>query len=156
MRFIALLGLMIALGACASSAPYKPAQSDTAIGYRAYPIEETRWRVTYRGGTPDASSDMALRRAAEVTLENGYEWFDVVYRDSERDTAARSGSRISIGGATGSGGGVSLGGGIGFGLGSASSGNAWTSLEILLGRGPKPDKPSVYDARAVLAAGNRY
>lgn len=151
-RFTALSILLPALGlaACATAPVYQPASGRTALGYQDQRIEANRYRISYRAQTPEAANDFALRRAAEITVNDGADWFEVISRDTDRNATSRSGSRVSIGGATGSGGGVSLGGGIGFGLGSASTGQSYVSIEIITGAGPIPSRPGVYNARGVL------
>jgi len=153
MKYLFLFAATALLAACATSVPvYQPAQTENALGYRDYPIESNRYRISYRSSSEEAADRFALRRAAQLTANNGYDWFEVVNRSADRDANANSGSRVSIGGGTGSyGSGVSLGGGIGFGLGSSSSGNTLVRLEVVMGAGPRPDRPNTYDADAVLA-----
>jgi hypothetical protein len=97
--------------------------------------------------------DYALLRAAELTLQNGREWFWVDRRTTD-DAATRSnGSSVGVGVGAGSWGrrsGGSVGVGINFPLGGRSSGRQATSslLEIRFGDGAKPDEPNAYDARS--------
>ncbi|GGD17541.1 CC0125/CC1285 family lipoprotein [Aquisalinus flavus] len=153
MKYLFLFTAMAALAACATPVPiYQPAQTENALGYRDYPIESNRYRISYRSSSEEAADRFALRRAAQLTANNGYDWFEIVNRSAEMNTNASSGSRVSIGGGTGSyGSGVSLGGGIGLGLGTASSGNTLVRLEVVMGAGPRPDRPNTYEADAVLA-----
>ena len=141
---------------CASSpVPYGPAFDRNDFGYSVQAIESNRFRVSYRGKDATSAQTYALRRAAEVTVENRAEWFRVVNRYAEQDPRSGGrGSSISIGGGTGSGGmrgGVGLGVGIGFPLGGQSSIETTESLEIITGSGPKPADAEVYDARSVLS-----
>jgi hypothetical protein len=94
---------------------------------------------------------MALRRAAELTTQNGYEWFTVVTRNTyvADGSYTPSGPTVGLGGFTGS-----RGGGLGLGLGFNIGGDSRqyeSTLEVLMGKGPKPSDPNAYDARAVLA-----
>lgn len=150
-RFVAAICLSTLLASCAAPAVYAPAQSPNATGYSHSVIEENRYRVTYRGGDRDTAYDYALLRAAELTLAGGYDWFRVVNASGEEQSGYGSGPRVSVGGGLGTGGGRTRGGvgiGIGFPLGG-SSGAAEQSLEIVMGRGAKPNDPNAYDAASV-------
>lgn len=144
----AALGLM---AACASSVPYGPAASSGDKGYMVQPIENNRYRISYTDNDAETARTRALRRAAEITLENGAEWFRVVgaYDDAEA-SSRRGGTSVSIGGSSGSyGSGVGVGIGIGLPIGG-SSGPATHVLEIVTGSGDKPADAEIYDANAVL------
>lgn len=149
-KWIAVSALAL-LGACATSAPYGPASSDSAKGYSVQPIENNRFRIAYRDNSMDVARSRALRRAAEVTLENGDEWFLVVNAYSDTGELAGGGSSVSIGGASGS-----RGSSVGVGLGVAlplggSSGPVEHVMEIITGSGQKPENADAYDANDVLA-----
>jgi len=94
MRTIAIAAYtaILVMGACASAPAYRPASSTNALGYSDQRIENDRWRVTYRGDARMASGqvqDYALMRAAQVTLENGGDWFEVVTADTDADARRR-------------------------------------------------------------------
>lgn len=139
-----------ALAACATHTVYAPATSASAVGFSEAQIESNRWRVTFRGGTdaqPGRAYDLALRRAAELTLAQRNDWFEVV--DRRTDVAPGNGPTFSIGlggGSFGRGGG--LGGGVGTDLGGPGT-QSTVTLEVLVGRGPKPTT-TAYDARSLL------
>ncbi|MDX2233440.1 MAG: hypothetical protein NW200_02975 [Hyphomonadaceae bacterium] len=139
-----------ALAACATPAVYAPAARPGAAGYSELKIENDRYRVTYADAPNEAAAaDFALLRAADVTLAQGYDWFVVDQRSTDR-AGAPGGPRISIGGGTASYGGrssVGVGAGVGFNLGGGPK--STVALEIRLGRGPKPDNANAYDARQV-------
>ncbi len=83
---------LLVLGACASGPAYAPAESADAMGYADQRIEDNRWRVTYRGDSKMSSAevqDYALMRAAQVTLENGGDWFEVIAADTDADAKRR-------------------------------------------------------------------
>lgn len=152
-RMIAVLTLGLALAACSSGPTrYIPAMDGDDMGYREQRIEEQRYRVSFRANpdmkAPDVEG-MALRRAADLTIQNGYQWFQVVSRMTDVVGGGQSagGPTIGIGGGTGSYG-SSLGVGLGFNLGGDSR-QFESTLEILMGRGPKPTDPSAYDAYSV-------
>ena len=159
MKRIAVLTLAasaLALSACASLAPYGPQQGSNGQGFIEQRIESDRFRVTYNGvGAPGPVADYALLRAAEVTTENGYDWFEVTQRwiDGRPDSAGGVRPSVSIGAGTGRYGGWSTSG-VGVGLGFDLSGPQPTSttLEIVMGRGQRPDRPGAYDARGVQDA----
>ena len=100
--------------------------------------------------TPSLVEDYALRRAAELTLQQNYDWFRVVGRDITGEER----------------GGVSLGAGLGSGsygavgrcfcrccgdLGRVGAQEFITiRMEILMGSGESPADLEIYDARSVL------
>lgn len=152
---IAAAGL--ALSACASLAPYGAQVSPGGQGYAEQRIESNRFRVTYNGvGAPGPVADMALLRAAELTTAEGYDWFEVTQRwiDGRPDSAG--GVRPSVGVGYGSSsyggryGGYSTSGvGVGIGLNFSGPSPTSTTLEVVMGRGPRPERSEAYDARAV-------
>ena len=151
---LAAVAFAVALAAC-STAPtvYGPADTSSATGYRQTRIETDRYRVSFRAN-PDLKGpqveDMALRRAAEITLQDGYQWFRVVNRSTEQVSGRPGGgTSVGVGGSTGS-----YGSGVGVGIGfdlSPDSRRYETTLEILLGRGAKPEGADAYDAQAILS-----
>ena len=146
----------LALSACASLAPYGPQQSAGGQGFNEQRIESNRFRVTYNGvGAPGPVMDRALFRAAQLTVDQGYDWFEVTQRwiDGRPDSAGGVRPSVSIGAGGGRYGGYSASG-VGVGLGFDLSGPQPTSttLEIVLGRGQRPNRPDVYDARGVQDA----
>ena len=146
------LGLPLGLVACATPSVYAPAARPGGAGFSETRIENDRYRVTYRdGATEAAAADFALLRAAELTLAQGFDWFVVDQRSNERQGQG-AGPRISIGGGSSSyGGHSSVGGGAGVGFNLGGGPKSTVSLEIRLGRGPKPETVNTYDARQVQA-----
>lgn len=158
MKNVLLASTLVLMSACASSGPepYTRAATPSDRGATILPIEDNRLRVSYRARDAETSRQFALLAAAEETLLRGAEWFRVInaYTD-ERDQYARSGgTSVSIGGSTGSRGrsSVGVGVGIGFPLGGGSGGESVHGLEIIIGSGPQPDDPEVYDAEQVRNA----
>ena len=150
-KWVAISALVL-VGACATSVPYGPAAKDGAKGYSVLPIENNRFRITYKDNSMDLARSRALRRAAELTLEKGDDWFQVVSAYSDTGELSGGGSSISIGGASGSGGRSSVGVGLGVSLPlGGSSGPVEHVLEIVTVPGVKPDNPDAYDASEVLA-----
>ncbi len=144
----------LTLGACASAPTvYGPAATSQATGYREMKIETDRYRVTFRANSDaraTGAETFALRRAAEIAVRDGYDWFRVVTRNTEQVGGDRGGgTSVGIGGSSGSYG-SSVGVGIGFNL-SGDTRQYETTMEVLLGKGPKPADPSTYDAKQILA-----
>lgn len=155
MRAIVAALLCLGLAACETPTVYQAAARPDAVGYSESRIEPDRYRVIFQsgGGAPAGQvEDYVMRRAAEIALREGYDWFEVVDRSGEA-RPPRSSSAISIGGGSAS---YGRGGGVGVGLGAAfplSGGpRIIRSLEIVCGRGPRPPGGNVYDARGVLAS----
>lgn len=140
-----------ALAACASTPVYGPAERPGGYGYAEQAIEQGRYRVSYRGKTLASAEDGAIRRAADLAVQNGYDWFTVVSRSADGiGGVRRGGPTIGIGGSTG---GRRSGVGLGVSLplgGGGRSQEAAVSLEVVMGDGIKPDGPQTYDARSVL------
>ncbi len=154
-RLIASALLAASVAACATAPTrYQPAYGPSGVGFSEQRIESDRYRVSYRGGVgaPEAQvTDYALLRAADLTLGSGYEWFIVDQRYTDAPGGYRdTGPRFSVGVGSGSfGRSSSFGVGLGtsFPLGGASGPALATTLEVRMGRGPKPAGFNVYDAR---------
>ncbi|MEN5364546.1 MULTISPECIES: CC0125/CC1285 family lipoprotein [Brevundimonas] len=151
---IALTGLSaLALSACASLAPYGAQQGPNGQGFSEQRIESNRYRVSYNGvGAAGRVADWALLRAADLTTEQGYDWFEVTQSWTDGRPGGAGGVRpsVSIGGGSSRYGGYSASGvGVGVGLNFSGPQPTSTTLEVVLGRGQKPDRPNAYDARSV-------
>lgn len=166
---IVLIAALLTLGACASSPRYVAADSASDHGHYARKISENRYRVNYNGGRTASlqdTRDFALLRAAEITLSNGYEWFQVV----DRETATTESREPRAG--------------VGFGYERAyysetncgllacsrrtrpATYTTWSvdsharrpesrhshSLEIVMGKGKMPEDGHYYDAEQVMKA----
>ena len=89
---ICAFSALFIVGACASGPDYAPAANADAVGYSDQRIETDRWRVSYRGDTKMSSADVqdyALMRAAQLTLENDGDWFEIVTADTDADAKRR-------------------------------------------------------------------
>jgi hypothetical protein len=148
----------LALAACTTPTYYQPAgpaSGRAAVGFSEYRIEPGRYRVTFQGGAgapANQVADYALLRAAEVTLRDGYDWFRVVDRYAER-SGSGGGPRVSIGTGSSSYGrrsAVGVGIGTSFDLGGGPA-HAQT-IEVMMGRGARPEGGDYYDARGVTAS----
>ena len=151
---LALTGLSaLALTACASLAPYGAQMGPNGQGYSEQRIESNRYRVTYNGvGAAGRVADWALVRAADLTTEQGYDWFEVTQSWTDGRPGGAGGVRpsVSIGGGSSRYGGYSASGvGVGVGLNFTGPQPTSTTLEVVMGRGAKPNSPNAYDARSV-------
>ncbi len=83
MKWITSIGIMVLLGGCASQPDYREA-SKGGFGYSESKLSETQYRIHFkaRGSDKAKAMDYAMLRAAEVTLENGYDWFVVNDRET--------------------------------------------------------------------------
>ena len=158
LSMLAVAASALALTACASLAPYGPSMGPNGQGFSEQRIESDRYRVTYRGvGAPGPVADRALLRAAQLTTDQGYDWFEVtqLYIDGRPDSAGGVRPSLSVGGGSSRyngryGGFSSSGVGVGVGLNFSGPSPTQTVLEIRLGRGQRPERAEAYDARDVL------
>lgn len=156
-HLLAVAAIAATVAGCASLAPYGPQGSANGQGFSEQRIESDRYRVTYRGvGAPGPVADLALLRAAELTTQEGGDWFEVTQRfiDGRPDSAGGVRPTVSIGGGSSYGSGRygsyrSSGVGVGVGLNFSGPQPTATVLEFRIGRGTRPDRPEVYDAREV-------
>src|SRR5215210_2729700 len=100
MKRLALASLAaLSLAACATTPTvYQAATGPQAIGYSEYPIEPGRYRITFRGGpgaSPAYVTDLAIRRAAELAVQQGFDWFRV--SDRFLQGQPDRGPRLSLG-----------------------------------------------------------
>lgn len=82
--FLALFGVLL-VAACGKPTPYVPLGPNG--GYAEQQLEDERFRVIFTGNelTPRTTvEDYLLLRAAEVTLAEGFNYFRVVNRDTEK------------------------------------------------------------------------
>jgi len=89
MKKLLIFFCMTWLYACGSSSPYLEADGARDFGYSESRITDNRYRVTFKGDadtTSDQVKDMALLRAAEITLLNDYDWFRVLTQETQQDS----------------------------------------------------------------------
>ncbi|WP_188055460.1 MULTISPECIES: CC0125/CC1285 family lipoprotein [unclassified Sphingosinithalassobacter] len=87
---VALAG-SLALASCAYPTPYQPATGvgQNRTGYWDEQIESNRFRVSFAGNSLTSRETVErylLFRAAQLTLEQGYDHFILFNRDTERTT----------------------------------------------------------------------
>ncbi|WP_414887791.1 CC0125/CC1285 family lipoprotein [Sphingomonas sp. Leaf407] len=171
----------LALAACATPTPYQPATGTGFYrnGYSDQQVEANRFQISFSGNSLTSRETVErylLYRAAQLTLERGFDNFILADRDT--NLRSRTYSTPGFGG-----GGFGPGWGAGFGWGGwgpawryRSRAFGWRSwdpfwgdpffdrsvdirtvdkyeavAEIVLGRGPKPaDNIRAFDARDVL------
>ncbi len=153
MRILFAAAWLTLLAACATAVgtAYAPADSK-GYGYTDVRVESDRYRITFAGDgatPPDAVEDMALLRAADLALANGYDWFRVTGRSM--DAQEKGGVGLGMGLGTGSyGRRSSVGVGVGGDLGTIGAKKFYTTrIEVLMGKGEKPEGDGVFDARSV-------
>lgn len=146
---------LLALSACAAApAVYGPAAANPAgVGFTETRIEDDRWRVIYDGAPGQDVEQvrmLALRRAGELALMNGYDWFTIVSDRFGVEGGEENPVRVrtGVGMAVGSGGFRASGVGVGINLSPPRPVEARVVLEIIAGRGePRPE--GAYTASAV-------
>ena len=87
---VASLALAGLLSACATATPYQPNLPGQAVsgGYSEQRVEANRFRVNFSGNSLTSRETVEgylLFRAAELTVQEGYDWFAVVDRNTEAD-----------------------------------------------------------------------
>ena len=179
MMTAAVAGLL-ALGACETATPYQPLGAHgthASGGYSDQQIEPNRWSVTFSGNSLTSRQTVErylLYRAADLTLQNGYDWFTTVDRNTERKTdyvgfsdpfydgwggywgprwgfygRGYGGWRYGYCGAFG--GPYGFGGGFGNDIDVRQISQYQANAEIVMGKGPKPAGDGrAFDARAVV------
>jgi len=150
---LTLLSVLLGLGgltACSTPTRYEPAIKRGESGFTETRIEQNRYRIMFRGGSgaPTARvKDLALLRAADLAIANNFDWFEVV--NSYEEAFEGPGPTIGLGvggGNYGRSSGVDVGVSTGFKL---SGPVRATTIEVLMGSGQRPDRPSAYDAKAI-------
>jgi hypothetical protein len=148
------------VAACSTPTPYRQAASPYDDGYSTQQIESNRFRISFKGNsltTRQTVDTYMLYRAAEVTLQNGGDYFVIANKDVDKNTAYENyGDELAWG----------WGGGWGWRHGGFGGGPGWGGFDytrpinsynavadIVTYKGPKPaNDPSAYNAREVLAA----
>jgi hypothetical protein len=145
--------LALALAACTTPTVFAPMQGASGAGYAETRIDQDHWRITFRGGSdagPERVADLALLRAAQLTLQQGDDWFRVTQRYGE--ALPPRGPTLSVG-AGGGDYGWHGGSSFGVGVGGIPLGGGPTSvetIEVVMAKGPAPKgDPAAYDAHGV-------
>lgn len=165
-------GLAFGLLACASQTPYQAAEGKGEPGYYETIVTKDRYRIIFTGNSitdKETVRDYAMLRAAEVTMEHGFDWFETVDRETDKKTRT-----TTTGGTVGpsfqttyytaqscdalgncdtavysSSSPVYTGAGVST---TTSRDSYAVTLEIRMGMDPKPDTANAYDAKSVAQA----
>jgi hypothetical protein len=174
MLFGALTSGALLLAGCATETAYRPATGTgfARVGYSDHQIEPNRFEVTFSGNSytsRDTVEKYLLYRAAELTVQQGGDYFIMVDRNT--DHSSRSYTTPTFGGPYGGWGGYwgpswrYFGRGYGWRSWDPFFGDPFwdrnvdiqtvdkyeASAEILIGHGPKPkDNVRAFDAHAVI------
>ena len=157
----------LVLSGCETATPYQPASAsaEASGGYRDQQIEPNRWRVSFSGNsltTRDTVERYLLFRSAQLTLQQGYDWFETASRQTDPHTSYTG----DLGGYWGPQWGLYGRWGWRYGYWGGAGWDGWdggpvdiqqvtrydASAEIIMGRGPKPADPRAFDAHAVSAS----
>ncbi|MBW8880903.1 MAG: hypothetical protein JF615_05575 [Asticcacaulis sp.] len=155
------VGALTLVSACATPTPYAPADMTSSSSYRPgyyeVKLEEGRYRLTFAGNditSRDTVETYLLYRAAELTANDGYDWFEVVNRGTaEKKHTVYTNPFPSYGGLSWRYYGRSrwTSWGMGFDDYDAEEYTRYeASAEIVMHKGQKPeDNANAYDARSV-------
>jgi hypothetical protein len=75
------------LAACATATPYQPAAATGSYGYVESRIENNRFRVTFSGNSlteRETVENYLLYRSAELSVAEGYDYFVVANRNTDK------------------------------------------------------------------------
>lgn len=149
-RLLFLVVSLLLLQACATTSPYQPANK-RGYGYSETQLSETQYRIDFKAWDVASGKavNYAMLRAAELTLEKGYDWFEAVDRKSE---VAKPRPTTTVGFGLSSMRSSHFGTGLGFGMdmGSSDRNESEVLLEIQMGKGVRPDATQVYSARELV------
>jgi hypothetical protein len=156
---------ILVVAACQTPTPYKQAATPNGDGYTTQQIEANRFRISFKGNSltnRQTVDTYMLYRAAEVTLQAGNDYFIIVNKDVDKNTAYENyadnlawgwgggwGWRRGFGPGFGG-----YGGGFGPGFDYSRPVSSYDAIaDIMTYRGPKPPgNPYAYDAHEVLNA----
>ena len=160
-----LIAATLILLACSTPTPYQrvSAANPSAGGYSEQQIETNRWKVTFSGNSltsRDTVERYLLFRAAQLTTQQGYDWFEAADRSVHDNSHYYSdpdpffadwggaywhmyrGNSFWGGGYWGSEGLASID------VEKVTSYDA--TVEVLMGHGSKPSDPDAYTAQDVI------
>jgi hypothetical protein len=147
-----VVALALLLAACAGK-PTRYQAAQGGFGYSEQQTEENRYRVSFAGNSATSRQtveDYLLYRAAELTVQTGHDWFQVVDRNTVQEYSGYGGSP-SFGLGVGSGSDVGVGLSVPM-FGGGGSGRYSADMDILVQDGEKPQgDPDAYDAFSVIS-----
>jgi hypothetical protein len=164
-RYVMTTVALALLAGCATQTNYQPAEKRGADGYTETKLTANRYRVTFVGNSATPSEtvkDYALLRAAELTLQEGYDWFQIAHLDGDKKTNSTyfdggtafpaQTSVYQRCGLMSCDTYVASSPGFGGGIGTVSHNTAYSSaLEIVMGKRPMPKTADSYDARELAS-----
>ena len=165
-RVLIAAAAALVLAGCETATPYQPLNAGHAGsgGYSEQQIEPNRWQVTFAGNSLTSRERVErylLFRAAQLTTHQGFDWFQAVDRHTSRQTSVYADPDPYFSGWNGPYWGFYRSG---FGWGYGYWGDPFfggpldveqitrynATVEVVMGRGPKPNTPRAYDAHAVI------
>jgi hypothetical protein len=90
MRAFLAVAAAAVLAACATATPYQPRTEPGGYGYAEQAIESNRMRISFNGNAltdRDTVENYLLYRAAEATLQHGYDYFVITNRDTDKHSS---------------------------------------------------------------------
>jgi hypothetical protein len=86
----AALAAGLGLAACETATPYQPLTKGSAVsgGFTNQQLDADHFRVTFQGNSltdRETVETYLLYRAAEVTVDHGFDWFEMVDRHTDKD-----------------------------------------------------------------------
>lgn len=86
------VALALSMAACTTATPYQPYRAESAGGvhggFSEQRLQPDRFLVRFHGNeltSRERVEGYLLYRAAELTLQNGYDWFSIIDRHTEHD-----------------------------------------------------------------------
>lgn len=167
---IAALGIAVLVAGCASETPYQPinAGSQVSGGYSNVRLSPDRYRVMFSGNTMTSRQTVEtylLYRSAELTSQQGFDWFEMAERNTDRNTRTYVDRPFSSGQYGWWGPAWRYRRGPGWTAWDPYRGDPFwgdtldvrtvnqyeASAEIIMHRGSAPDQPRAFNARDILA-----
>ncbi len=171
--FAAAAFACLGLAACETATPYQaaaPSQFAGGYGYRDFKIDDTHWKVSFSGNSVTSRETVEkflLYRAAELTRQQGFDWFQATDRATDKKTSFYGSDPFygspfwstygwgwrpywSIGGPWGWHRGFGPWGGFGGDVDIEQINRFEASAEIAMGRGPAPEGQRVFNASEVV------
>lgn len=157
----AFLACLLLLVGCASPQPtaYKQASSDNEMGYTETRLTDSLYRIDFEGNRftdKTRIKDYAMLRAAELTMQKGYDWFAILDSETNQETKTRPQTDMSAATGTRTVQKCGLLGCATYGSPSYSGldietyeveGKVSTSLQISMGKGDANNPSSVFNAK---------
>lgn len=153
---LTLASTLVFLG-CSSRPVYSPAAESGKVGFYESKLTSDRYRVSFVGypsTTGDEVQNFVLLRAAELTLQNNFEWFEIINRTLTEKTH-NSDPTFTIGLSSSC-----------YPFGCSGLGSRWytgmrvdgdgysdrykASIEIRMGNGETEDEKTIYNAKELV------